>query len=205
LKPGSETLMVTEENKELARMAVSAFGKKWSYDGSWSIVKYRDANEELAVDILSCFDSPTTGINSYSTIGLSDYPMHKAGKEFGLRLEVAGMSKSSVEWFPNLLSSVAFYVMRTGRLCAPGFVWQNAVEEYASGLEMRHLYFTAPFMWGDTLGCVQLTNKKVAWLLAVPTSEAEYKYRKKYGDHSLEHLLEIKDVDFFDVERPSVV
>ena len=60
-------------------------------------------------------------------------------------------------------------------------------------------------MWGDTLGSVQLTAKKVAWLLAVPISEAEYEYRKKYGDHSFEHLLEVKDVEFFDVERPSCV
>lgn len=197
--------MVTEENKELARLAVSAFGKTWSHDGSWSIVVYRDDSEELAVDILSCFNSPTSGFNCYATIGLSDYPMYQDDKEFGTRLEVVGMSKNSVEWFPNLLSSTAFYVMRYGWLCCPGAVLQNAVDEYAPGLEMRHLYFSAPFMWADTLRSVQLTTKKVAWLLAVPISEAEYQYRKKYGDGSLEHLLEIKDVPFFDIERASAV
>jgi hypothetical protein len=40
---------------------------------------------------------------------------------------------------------------------------------------------------------------------AVPISEAEYKYFKKYGDRRLEDLLEIKEVDFFDVERASAV
>lgn len=197
--------MVTEENKALARIALSAFGGTWSKSGSWSVIEYRDTNETLAVDILFCPDSPTTGIKSYSTIGLSDYPMYQDGKEFPVRLELVGACKSAVDWFPNLLASTAFYVMREGWLCSPDSVLQNAVDEYAPGKEMRHLYFTAPFMWTDKLTSVQLTTKKVAWLLAVPISEAEYKYRQKYGDHRLEDLLEIKEVDFFDIGRTSAV
>jgi len=197
--------MVTEENKTLARLAVSAFGVEWSEVGAWSITEYRDANGTLAVDILSCVKTPAVGVNTYSTIGLSAHPMYQDGKEFPVRLEIVGCCKSTVEWFPNLLASAAFYVMREGWLCSPGSVLQNAVDEYAPGSAMRHLYFTAPFMWAEKLGSVQLPTRKVAWLLAVPISEAEYKYCKKYGDGALEHLLEIKEVDFFDIERASVV
>ena len=191
--------MVTEDNKALALLAVSAFG------GTLSVVEYRDVKEILAVDILTCVNTPMVGINQYSTIGLSDYPMYQDTREFPVRLEVVGVCKSTVEWFPNLLASTAFYVMREGWLCCPGAVLQNAIDEYAAGGAMRHLYFTAPFLWADKLASVQLTTKKVAWLLAVPISEAEYRYCKKYGDRRLEDLLETKEVNFFDIERESSV
>ena len=191
--------MATEENKKLARLAAAAFG------GKPSVIEYLDDSETLSVDILSCADRPSPGVTSYSTLGLSDFPMFQDDKEFHVRLEILGGCDTDVDWFANVLSSTAFYIMRTGWLCHPGAVLQNAVHQYASDLAVRHLYFTAPFLWEDKLKTVQLETKKVAWLLSLPITDAEYRYCKKHGDDKFEELLERHDVDIFDINRSSVV
>jgi antitoxin YqcF len=189
--------VATEENKKLARLVLGAFG------GKPLVMEYLDDPEKLSVDIMSCVDRPSQGITSYATLGLSDFPMFQDENEFHVRLELLAACNTGVEWFPNMLASTAFYIMRTGWLCHPGAVLQNAIHQYAPDLRIQHLYFTAPFLWEDKLKTVQLDTKKVAWLLSVPITNAEYEYCKKNGDDNFEELLERKQVDIFDIKRSS--
>ena len=61
----------TPENKMVARHAASSFG------GTPSVSEYLHDTEPFAVPILSCVDRPCDGVTSFSTVGLSDYPMIK--------------------------------------------------------------------------------------------------------------------------------
>lgn len=190
----------TAENKRVARHAASAFGSKPQ------VVEYLHDTEPLAVDILWCENSPCTGVTAYSTIGLSDYPMlNDDGTEFPTRLEIAGACSSKEDMFANILASAAFCVMRTHRLCYPGAVMQDYVREYSPSSTVPHLYFTAPFLWEESLRTLDCGTKKVSWLLAMPISQAECQYLLEHGDDALETLLERYQIDIFDLYRPSVV
>ena len=62
-----------------------------------------------------------------------------------------------------------------------------------------------PFLWDETLRTLTLRDKRVAWLLAVPISDAELRYDERKGPDALESLFENQHIDVFDISRPSVV
>jgi hypothetical protein len=192
-------MTVSAKNKAVARHAAKALG------GTPRIHAYHHDTENLSVDVLSCQDRPCSGVTSYSTIGLSDHPMVKDGKEFPTRLEIAGACATTKQRFANILVSAAFCIIRTRRLYHPGRVMPDCIREYYPDTTVPHLYFTAPFLWEETLRTLDCGTKQVSWLLAVPISEAEYEYFKRLGDEALEDLFEKQQIDVFDLTRPSSV
>ncbi|UYZ64890.1 suppressor of fused domain protein [Hymenobacter weizhouensis] len=190
---------VTQENKIIAKTLATAFGVKPT------VRKYWDDNRELSVDVLTCANPVDPAWVNYGTIGLSDHPLMQDGKEFPVRVEITGAAYEQFVDFPNILSTAAFYTMRNNWFCSPGAVLRNGVEMYLSNSDMKHLLFTAPSLWEDNLTTLPLDTKKVAWLMAVPISEAERVYKEANGTEALEDLLEKHQVDVLDLKRKSVV
>jgi len=190
-------MSVSVENKTLAKHALKAFG------GTPQVQAYHHDTEKLSVDLLRCEDRPCKGVTSYSTIGLSDHPMLKDGREFPTRLEIAGACASVDQFFANILASAAFCIIRTQQLYHPGSVMLGYVREYYPSTTVPHLYFTAPFLWEDAPKTMDCGTKKVCWLLVVPISDAEYEYLRQQGDEALEDLFEKHQIDVFNLARPS--
>lgn len=190
---------VSEDNKRIAELAARAFG------GDYQVREYLHDTEPLAVDILRCEDRPRVGVTSYSTIGLSDNPARSGERKLPTWREIAGVCATVVQFFPNVLASAAFHVMRTGEAYRPGVVMANYVRQYDESTPLPHLYFTEPFPWGDALKSLKCPTKTVSWLMAVPISESQYSYVKRHGDSSLEKLLRSSQIDIFDMNRSSVV
>jgi len=192
--------MPTDENKMLAKFIRNTFGA----NPNTRIINYLNEDESTSIPILSCPESPYKDLTAYATVGLSDYPMYQDNKEFDVRVEIVGVCDSSIEWFPNILSTSAFYVIQKGWLCCPGAVLKNVVNMYDSSTELKHIYFTSPFLWQEQLKTLQLETKKVAWLLSILVTDAEYNYIKQHGADKFEDLLEESDADVFNIARHSV-
>lgn len=192
-------MSASPDNKIIARTMATAFGVKST------VQKYWDDNHELNVDVLTCPNPVDAKRVSYGTIGLSDHPLLLDGKEFPLRVEVAGAAFQEFDFFPNLLSTIAFHTVRSGWFCSPGAVLQGAITMYNPSLSVKHLLFTSPSLWEDNLETVELETKKVTWLMAVPISEEERAYLIQHGSEALEELLEENEVDVYDLRRKSVV
>ena len=188
---------VSAENKRLARYVVGVFG------GTPHATEFAHDTEELTIGILHCADQPCEGVTSYSTIRLSDYPMRRKGKEFPTRIEIVGACATDDNEFANVIASTAFCIMRTQKFLHPGACMENYVREYFEDTTVPHLYFTAPFLW-DNLETQQCDTKQVAWLMAVPISDAEKRYLDAKGDDALETLFEKKQIDVYDLWRRSV-
>jgi len=169
------------------------------------VVEYLDDDESLRIPILICPDSPLENFTTYATIGLSDYPMYQNNREFPSRLEIISVGNTGLEWFPNVVSTAAFYIMQNRWLCHPGGTLLNVLNDYALNLDLIHLYFTSPFLWQEELKTLQLETKMVSWLLAIPITDAEYKYIKDYGNEKFEDLLEKSEIDVFDMNRHSAI
>ncbi len=183
----------------IARYVAAAFG------GTPRVAEYADRSEQLTVGILHCRNRPREGVTAYSTIGLSDHPMKWGTGEFPTRLELAGVCANTAEFFPNVLASAAFCIMRSDAVYHPGTVMPNYVRQSYASSKLPHLYLTAPFLWESELSMLDCGTKKVSWLLAMPISELEYSYLKEHGDQALERLLEKQHIDVSNLERPSVV
>lgn len=190
--------VISPDNRAIARLAADAFG------GKPSVREFAHDSLPLTVDILSCADGSGAAVTSYSTLGLSDHAMVNAQGEFPTRLEIAASMESAAIGFHQVLGSAAFRVMRTHEVIRPGRVFLDYVAEYFPGTDLPHLYFTAPFFWGDALSGGMFGSKRVSWLLAVPVSEAEVQYVRDHGDDALEQLLEARDADVTSLSRPSV-
>lgn len=192
-------MAVSSDNKVLAKTLATAFGVKPS------VAKYWDDAHEISVDLLKCANPVEVEVVNYGTIGLSDQPLLQNGKEFPARIELVGAAYSQFEDFPNMLASAAFYILRTGWFCSPGAVLLNAVESYRPGGSMQHLFFTSPTLWQDNLTTLSFETKKVAWLMAVPISEAEKAYKDQHGADALEDLFEEHQIDVLNLDRESVI
>mgnify|MGYP001179501563 CR=1 FL=1 len=191
-------MTVTKANKIIARTALEAFG------GNPSVSKYWDENNVSNVDILSTIDRPYEGVTSHSTIGLSDYSIGYSVDEKPLRVEIVGAIATMFDLFPNILSTCAFNMINTKLSITHGEIFKGVIKMYYPDSEMEHVLFTSPFLWGK-LNSLDLIDKKVTWLLAVPISTKELLYAEKEGTEALEDLFEEKDIDIFNISRKSVI
>jgi len=190
---------VSEQDMILAKHAAAAFGSKPS------VQRYWDDNDKSFVDILSCSNSPEEGVTSFSTVGLSSHTLLRDGKEYPARIELVGACGSSFSSFPNILATAAFCVINSRWFCYPTAIFPNVVATYAESETMPHLFFTTPFLWDEKLQTQELSGKNVAWLQIIPISDAERCFADENGADSLEDLFVEKQIDIFDLNRPSVV
>lgn len=186
---------ISSENKAIARHVASVFGGKPAVD------EYADEPETLKVGILFCRDRPREGVTSYSTIKLSDYPMKWGDEEFPTRIELAGLCSNAARFFPNILASAAFCIMRSEAVYHPGTVMPNYVRRSYPSSKLPHLYLTTPFLWEHELQMVDFETKKVSWLLAFPIAESEYAYLQTRDAKTFEKLLEDRHIDISDLDR----
>jgi antitoxin YqcF len=122
-----------------------------------------------------------------------------------ISVELAGACDSKfADSFFTILGSAAFCMIRAEQLLSPGDCLPGYVAEYHKSA-MEHLYFTAPFLWEEHLSSMELPDRKVLWLMAIPISEAEREYLIEHEDEKFEQLLQSHDTDFYDLDRRSII
>ena len=204
---------VSAKNKTIARAALEAFGAEPNVSGGAkpNVSRYWDEKNESFVDILVCQNRPSNAVQSVSTIGLSDHPLFEGGVEYRdgdgylVRPEIVGACYKEVKEFPNILSTAAFCVINSKWFCAPGAIFPDVVKMYLPRIRTKHLMFYPPFLWEERLMTIQFDKLKVAWLMAVPISESEYRFAVDNTWHELGDLFAEQEIDVFDLNRKSVV
>ena len=93
--------------------------------------------------------------------------------------------------------------MGGGRRCEPGEVFVDVIPPAVS-TTLRHTLLVPPFLWEEGLDSVVVDYKTVAWLLAVPISDAEAQFRAEQGADALESRFEEAEIDIFNPNRQSV-
>lgn len=169
------------------------------------VVSYSDENEKSSIDIYIGINRPDMELTTYSTIGLSEYSIDLIdGKDREIRVELISVCESKVEEFPNIIASCAMRIIKDNYSCSPGTVNVDAISDYYSDLEMKHIYFTVPYLWNE-LQEIELDGHIVNWLLAVPISDKELEYLDENGAEAFEELLEKHEIDIFDIYRKSIL
>jgi antitoxin YqcF len=187
----------TAENKALYQYVASAFG------GSPTVARYWDEADKSYVDILSARDVPTGGVTAYATLGLSDHSIGLQVGEVPLGVEFVIAAATAYECTPNVLSACALNIINSKMACQPGQVYPRVVEMYRPEGDMKHILCVSPFLW--TLKTMDFPTKKVAWLQAVPISDAEFALAREKGSDALETVFEEHQIDVYNLDRPSVV
>ena len=171
--------------------------------GTPRVFRYWDVNEGNYVDVFSSVDSPCRGVTSYATIGLSECEIGLFSNDKSLRVELLGACDAKVEFFANILATIAFKVMQNKK-CSYGEIIQNVISEYSTDSEMKHVYLMNPFLWKE-FETLEFRDRFVAWLLIVSISDKEKDYAIENGWEALEEGFEEHNIDIFDLKRKSIL
>ena len=192
---------VSKASRELARYAAGVFG------GKPEVTRFLDDGNQSHVDILVADDAPLKGVRSYSTLGLSEWPVYRHGVDFGVRIELVGACRAKHKNFHTALATAAFDIIRYKQHCAPGVIFRDVLGMYNVSKTMKHFFFVPPFLWGNKGPVLQRVagGRKVEWLMAVPISDAEAGFAQQEGPVKLEELFVREQIHVFDLERKSVV
>lgn len=191
--------VVSAENRIVAKSASAVFG------GSSSVNRYQDQSGSTQIDVLSCADSPAAGLTAYSTLSLSDIQFKATAEGLPLGVEMVGACLSGYRNFASILSTAALLVSKNRQECQPGAIFEQVVAVNDPTVAMKHLIFVSPFLWGDQPDTLYLDNKAVAWLLAVPISDAELDYALERSVNDLEAVLDTKRAEIYNLNRESAI
>lgn len=183
----------TERQKEIYKKLAPIIGVEPK------VIRYGDDSGENSIFIMECPDPTDKDVIFYSTIGLSDYSIGDEKYE----LMIAGYSANDKTG--NILSTSAFFCIKDNWKVSPGTVFETLVEMYYKDSEMKHIYFSNPYLWEDKLEDFEVQNEKISFLLAVAISDAELEFRKNNSSEALEALFQEKEIDIFDMNRKSIL
>ena len=166
--------------------------------------RYHGDKPGQQVSIARFADRPQPGVTSYATLGLSDTRVPRQ-VEPPLGVELLGVCDSKATDFPKILGVIAFRAQTDGRSCEPDEIFDNVVPADMSAT-LRHAILVEPFLWDEDAFDTQVIDyKTVAWLLAVPITDAERQYAFDHSPDELQTVFEEAQIDIFDPQRPSAV
>lgn len=189
----------SEANKQIAKDMRAVF------DGAQcKVLNYMDKDEKSEIHVLHSTETPEEGLISYATVGLSDYPDDSYEVDPPLGVEI--VTVSNLPDFGEVVSTAAFCVINSGYRVQPGAIFPGVVRLHHPDTTVPNLMFVDPYLWDDEdLASRVYGEKTVAFLQAVPVSDAETEYVLENGSDALGALFEEKDPDFIDLQRASVV
>jgi antitoxin YqcF len=173
-----------------------------------STSKFWDEDNKNQVEIMTALNCPQDNLVTYSTIGLSNYPLLHQGNETGIGVEIVGACAKRFEDFAAVISTLAFCIINSKWFCAPGVIFPAVVAAHGLSQTLSDIYFMPPFLWGDGFNeakKITMDGKRLTWLQAVPISRAEANFAQDNGPLKLEELLEKNQVDIFNLQRSSVI
>ena len=188
-------MAVSEDNKSLARYLRDVT------QGSPTVTKYWDDAHVSDVDIMIIKDVPAGGVSTYASLALSDAKtgLTSGGKALGVEILLALATAEGA----NMIATCAFSIKKGEITPLPGVVIPRALELYGEGREMKHAMLISPFVWD--LETQSFSAKSVAWLQVLPISDAERDYALANGPEALEDLFQDRQIDVFDIDRPSAL
>jgi hypothetical protein len=189
--------MASSENKMLANYLKHKIG------GKFSVFEYFDEENIKSTDIISLEDTPEIGVSTVASIGLSDTSINLSIEGKPLRTELLMSFYSAQENGAKILSTCVFEIMDGSHRVKPDVVLPRIIELYRPQSSMQHVLLTDPYLWD--LDTQHLESKVVAWLIAVPISDAEFTYARRNGVEELKGILEKHSVDVFDLDRSSII
>jgi antitoxin YqcF len=185
------------------RAVVSA--EKALFGGQFSVTRYLDKNDENSLGIVRCAHSLPHSVASYGTVGLSERLFPKTRSNKGHNVEIIGACKEVYELFPNALYTVAVNVINGVVTCYSGALHPGVVAMYYPELEMKHMLLTTPISWPIPPPPLELPDRTIQWLQAIPLSDAEYRYAEVNGSDALMEMLHKSGVNLTDLRRTSVM
>ena len=172
--------------------------------GVTSVHAYYDADESHVVAVVDADGAPHATLQACATASLHAYPNELEGED--IRVELLMVGKSGIPEIAEIVSTSAFFVIKSHWLAAPGVVFPGMVLDHVPTTTTPNLMWQETFDFDD-LATLEISGieQEVHVLQGVPLSDPEVAYLREFGFDALTTLLEEEKVDHFDLFRASVV
>lgn len=148
------------------------------------------------------YDNIFEGCRAFCSLGLSNY-----GSQIGKIAEIFMPVDEAWEDTPSILAAVLSHLIQRrlhiGRGTTVNF--SNVFPDFVAQFGKTTIYFAEPFGTPEDFERVKCGSDIGEVFLASYISEAEYRFLKEYGAEKFEALLEEKQVDVFNIKRPSSI
>jgi hypothetical protein len=173
--------------------------------GGWS---GGPADGEKKVTVCLFRDGRIPGVDSFATVGLSDFPLkgRKDGRDFYLEIMACAYPRyNGYGPIPGVLEHVAGNLVAGGSAILRGDVVPLG-PPIAEGGELAFLYAANPVYFDDSFSSVlREDGRRVAVVWLIPIGDREADYVQRLGWQAFEEELARVDPDLLDLMRPQVV
>lgn len=183
--------------RELGRAIRAKFGRS-----STKVVRFGDDKGENDCFIVTGWDCPIRGVSSYASIGLSRHEQ-KAGN-ISVKVEILAACASSTPNIDNVVASCVFESVKNNSNISYGSHIKDIIKQYKISETMENVTFVDPFIWDD-FQRISIHEEDVVFLLMLPISGNELKFLDSFGIDALEKIFLDRQIDVYDINRPSVV
>jgi len=165
-----------------------------------------DAGDEQ-VEVLRLRDAVSPDKFIHCSLGLSDYENLNEidGKKQDIRIELLMGEYSHDDMATTFIIFISRLMIKHNYNCTRGSVFFGTVEHYLPGSDMKHCFFTTPYLWQDKLSGLSLDSKAVTFLHCIPISDRELEYHTLNGYEALTTLLQKNNADIHDYKRRSII
>ena len=164
------------------------------------VVRHYDEGERNAIDI---FTSENAGGIVAATVGVMDYDQAPPGRP-PLATEILLDSRGRPETIAAIAAAIAFYITKDGWRVSPGVTFADIMSMYEPGLGVKHVVFVPPFQWNETMTRVELEDRTIYPLLAVPITDGELRLAREQGADQLQESWVRLATDVLDWSREGV-
>ncbi|MFT4122842.1 MAG: suppressor of fused domain protein [Microbacteriaceae bacterium] len=157
--------------------------------------EWKSDTTDLVVPIAAVPNSPTSGLTSYATLGLSrfDNSFTTAGGQ-PLRVEFLLVAAIGNTFAENGLGNCALNVATGDYRARPGAIYPNVFAGYSDSVTTPHGLLWYSYSWGDDFDALDLEVGHVEWLQIVPITTQELDFVALNGPgfegEGVEKLLE---------------
>lgn len=150
-------------------------------------------------------DQPFEGIHTFSTIGMSNYPLQSKGQNYNIELLFCALPKFNSDDILSFLLSFSEFLVNQGRAPLRG-EYIGPSEPLTLETKMNSVYFSLPAFWEEEFQVIKNEKTTTIFIWLIPLYEEEATFIKDHSWTAFEDLLEKKEVaNFWDLQRASFV
>lgn len=162
------------------------------------------SGEELPFQVVHC-PRGIEGLQSFSTLGLSNYPLECRGRHIQQELMISVLNKFGSLNIAGLLQQLAIRALERQAAFAPGDVIA-APHALFDGKPFCSLYTTKPgFMPEEFINYSTGDGDKITFSILLPITPSEEKYISQHGYERFDILFIGSGADMLDLDRNSIV
>jgi hypothetical protein len=156
------------------------------------------------VNLVTAINCPRTGVNSFSTIGLSVMPIGYLSGSVYLGSELVGMAEAGFDRYIDVLSACVDDILHLKARLFPGAVYKDAFKNVFPDITVKHLIFDTPRGWDKDLLTIDLGKRQAAWIMAIPVTDAELRLYSDSDSGELQERFDEQNINLSDLNRESV-